>query len=84
MGDMGDDFRAMREDRRKKHQKWYRMNKEVIDKSGIDYIDKDEALTTPLKATFYPSTGRWTYKGKTFSGGAKAFVNWYQNHEKNT
>ena len=42
-------------------------------------------LTGKPQVQFWPSTGRWRARGKTFSGGAKAFLNWYKkqrgNHE---
>jgi hypothetical protein len=81
MGDMGDDFRAMRADRKERHADWHRENRAVIDASGYSYADRGETLLFRFKsvsADFYPSTGRWRVPGgkRTFSGGAEAFLAW--------
>lgn len=85
MGDMGEVFKVMKEDRQERHQKWHEENRAVIIASGLTFVDRGETLlfrresekNIPLSADFYPSTGRWTSKGKTFRGGAKSFINWW-------
>ncbi len=89
MGDMGDDFRAMREHRKQQHADWHRENRALIDASGIPYTDRDEALLFRLdgvRADFYPSTGRWRVPGgkRTFSGGAQKFIAWLRKRQERT
>ncbi len=85
MGDMSEDFKVLSEEKKKRHAKWHEENMAIIGKSDIQYEIKNhgECIVTPLKASFYPSTGRWTFKGKTYSGGAKSFINWYNKMEHN-
>lgn len=85
MGDMGEIFNAMKAETKERHAKWHKENRAVIDASGVPYQDRKEALlfrrktekNLPLSADFFPSTGRWRSKNKTFRGGAKAFLNWW-------
>ena len=84
MGDMGDDFRAMRDHRKERHARWHRLNRAAIDASGIPYTDRDETLLFRLdgvSADFYPSTGRWREPGNqyTYRGGAQAFLAWLKS-----
>lgn len=79
MGDMGDVFNAMRKEKKERHARWHKENREKIDASGIPYQDRGEALLFrfgKVKADFYPSTGRWRSGNRNFSGGAKSFLNW--------
>lgn len=87
MGDMGDDFRAMRSHTQRVHATWNRINTKAIKKSGIPYLDRGETFCFreegKPKVDFYPSTGRWREVGTserkpTLRGGAKAFLGWYR------
>lgn len=83
MGDMGDDFRAMRDAKKERHAGWHAANRRLIDASRISYIDRDEALlfrVCGVRADFYPSTGRWrdVDDGEAYRGGAQAFLAWLQ------
>lgn len=84
MGDTGDLYNAMREARKERHAKWHEENMKIMNESGIQFEAKNygESLVTPLKAVFHPSTGRWVYKNRSHRGGAKAFVAWYRELEK--
>lgn len=82
MGDMGEVFREMQKEKQERHAKWHKENRELIQKSGIPFTDRGEALLfrfSTVKADFYPSTGRWRAHSKTFKGGAKAFLGWLVN-----
>ena len=84
MGDMGDDFRVMREHRKELHEKWHKANRSLIDASGLPYEDKGEALLFRIgsvSADFYPSTGRWRVAGErdTYRGGGRVFLNWLRS-----
>lgn len=79
MGDMGEVFRAMQKDKQERHAKWHKENREAIEKSGIPFTDRGEALLfrfSTVRADFYPSTGRWRAQNKTLKGGAAAFLFW--------
>lgn len=86
MGDMADDFAAMRAHTKAKHQDWKRKNMETLNASGAIFTVTNHGETLLFrmsgypKVDFYPSTGRWRVAGvsKTFRGGAEAFLVWYQ------
>ena len=86
MGDMADDFAAMKAHRQEQHADWKKANMETLAASGVDFVmaTGGEALLFrepgKPKVDFYPSTGRWRVAGKTqtFRGGAEAFLNWYR------
>lgn len=81
--DMGTLFRIHNKDKQERHKRWHEENREAINVSGIPYKDKGETLlfreVGKPRVDFYPSTGRWRVVGvvRTFRGGAKAFLNWY-------
>jgi len=90
MGDMGDDFAAMRAHRQAQHADWKRRNMQVLSDSGAIFTVTNNGETLLFRMTgypmvdFYPSTGRWRVAGvkKTFSGGATAFLVWYKKQAK--
>jgi hypothetical protein len=85
MGDFNEVYEAMRKDRQEKHAEWKRLNTQILEKSGLVYmvagpetfIFREEGKP---KVDFYPSTGRWRElsSGRTFRGGATAFISWYK------
>lgn len=65
-----------------------RVNMKAVEESGILYVEanKGEALLfrdfMKVKAAdFFPSSGRWTSGGKTYSGGAEKFLAWWKGGE---
>ena len=88
MNDFGDIYQAMNEEKRKRHARWKVKNTEIIVNSGLlfDWAGQETILfrmDDKLKVDFYPSTGRWRVIGnnRTFSGGAKNFINWYRKQK---
>jgi len=85
MSDVGEDYKIMNEMKKKRHARWYKENKNVIDESKIPYVDKGGTLlfrqAGKIKVDFYPSTGRWKYnidgREVVMKGGAKNFLKWY-------
>lgn len=86
MGDMGDDFAAMKAHTQARHAEWKQKNMAVLGESGAIFTVTNHGETLLFrqpgkpKVDFYPSTGRWRIVGatsKTFSGGAQSFLNWY-------
>ena len=86
MGDMADDFNAMRSARQSRHAEWKEKNMKALESSGVRYRATNSGETVLFRAPqspavdFYPSTGRWRIAGinKTFGGGAEKFLNWYR------
>jgi len=91
MGDMGDDFAAMRAHTQAKHAEWKEKNMRILSDSGAIFTVTNNGETLLFRMTgypkvdFYPSTGRWRIVGgvrKAFSGGATAFLTWYKKQAK--
>lgn len=60
-----------------------RVNLKAVADSGLSFkiVNKGETLLfrdDSRAADFYPSSGRWTCKGKTYSGGAEKFLAWWK------
>ena len=74
-------FDAMRELRKERHREWKRTNMQALRKHGLfgRITNNGECIvfSRPIRADFYPSTGRWRSGGKTYSGGAEKFSAWY-------
>jgi hypothetical protein len=82
-------WRAIDEEKRQRHAEWKISNHAVIKKARIPYRwagEETMILRVPGKpnADFYPSTGRWRSGGKTYSGGAAKFLDWYSNQSGST
>jgi hypothetical protein len=86
MGDMGDDFAAMKAHTQAKHAEWKRKNMAVLSDSGAVFTVTNGGETLLFRQTgyprvdFYPSTGRWRVADvkETYRGGAKRFLEWYR------
>ena len=81
MGDMGDIFRIMKDDRKTRHADNKDINTRILDNASIPSRTSNDGECRTYKMSnqtvnFYPSTGRWHYKGQTFSGGASVFLQW--------
>lgn len=80
-----DAFRGMKQER---HAEWFAKNMEALRASGLRFTEHATSVVfrEPGKPAvdFYPHTGRWRLVGrknggsKTMSGGAKAFLRWYE------
>ena len=86
MGDMGDDFAAMKAHRQQQHADWKQKNTAILESGGLNLTVTNYGETILFRESgkpmvdFYPSTGRWRVAGvtRTFRGGADAFLNWYR------
>lgn len=78
MSDMGEDFKFLNQLKKERHANWHKENRRKIDAAGIPYTDRGETLLfrAGTSADFYPSTGRWRSGGRTYRGGAPAFLAW--------
>lgn len=83
--DISETYAAMNQEKRERHAEWKRLNTIALEESGIPYrVAGPETFifreVGKPKVDFYPSTGRWREmsSGKTFRGGAKAFIAWYK------
>ncbi len=85
MGDMADDFAAMKAHRQQQHADWKERNLATLNASSVIFTTTNYGETLLFrepgkpKVDFYPSTGRWRVAGltKTFRGGAGSFLSWY-------
>ncbi|MEQ8463539.1 hypothetical protein [Coleofasciculus sp. E2-BRE-01] len=77
----------LRQIRQESHAQWYQQNTAIIESAQIPFKWAGKQKVTMLfreenkpKVDFYPHTGRWRVAGvkKTFRGGAKSFIQWYQ------
>lgn len=82
--DMAATYKAMNDEKRKRHAEWKTINMAALDKSGIPYRKASEETILfrqpgKPKVDFYPSTGRWRVAGQsqTMRGGAAALLAWY-------
>ncbi len=78
-------WRDVREARKTKHQEMKEQNTRLLTEAGIAFREVNQGenllIREPGKPNvdFYPSTGRWRIpqKNQTYSGGAQAFLSWY-------
>ncbi len=85
MGDMAEVFREMQQDKKERHERWWSVNMKIIGATAYGYRTENAGQTILFrennkpKVDFYPHTGRWRIAGnpRTFSGGAKKFIEWY-------
>ena len=83
MGDMREEFAALKERTKERKAVRFDHNLEVVaaakdipikyQSSGVYRVD------TPAGAVmYYPATNCWQHKGKTYRGDGKAFTEWYR------
>ena len=83
------DFEQLKIDRENRRQWRLKVNWEVLNNSPIPFSTNNNGVTLLFRvkgkphADFYPGTGRWRSDGKTFKGGAKEFLKWYNKQNKN-
>ena len=78
-------WREIKEEKQVLHRQWKTQNMEVLKQSGLEFrVASEECIlfrnpNLPT-ADFYPSTGRWRdmKTGRTYGGGARAFIGWYK------
>jgi len=89
MGDMAEDFAAMKAHRQRQHADWKERNLAALNASAVIFTTTNNGETLLFresgkpKVDFYPSTGRWRVAGltKTLRGGARAFLSWYESQK---
>lgn len=82
--------RILRESRKRRHANWFTENVDYLEQhaqgmvSGIRNNGECFLFRNPdfPQADFFPSTGRWWSNGRTYSGGARAFLKWYMSLRK--
>ena len=72
---MKEAFQAMQKMKKERHEEWYKCNMEELEKSKIPFKWASDTCILIRekqypKIDFYPHTGRWRCKNKTYSGGA--------------
>lgn len=91
MGDMADDFAAMKAHRQQQHADWKRRNMMALNRAVAGrFTSTNYGETLCFRESgkpmvdFYPSTGRWRIVGansQTFRGGAESFLRWYEKQK---
>jgi hypothetical protein len=81
--DTAESGRALTEARKNRHAFWKESNMKILNNAHIVFEIKNNGehlrfINGALNIDFYPSTGRWRSEGKTYSGGAEAFLSWYR------
>jgi len=81
MGDMGDDFRFLKEMAKDERESRLESNMRYLNKIEADYEVYNAGYQLNFKVSFgtiafYPSTNRWVLNGKTHYGNAEDLVNW--------
>lgn len=86
MGDMREVFDQHRQVDKERKLTGAVRNRQQLNDAGIS--TEAEQSNGALKFTtsvgtvmFYMTTGRWTLKNKTFTGGAQSFVNWAKKNK---
>ena len=89
MGEMGEIYKDLKETYKTRKAAKQRINFIAL----REWLEKDEELQNFVeyrehsvlfrfpgkpKADFFPTTNKWRSKNKTFYGGAKSFLNWYE------
>jgi hypothetical protein len=72
MGDMGDVFAGMRDDRQARHAEWFEKNMAALRAAGLLSRDRVTLQSSAVlfreygrpKVDFYPHTGRWRVVGE--------------------
>ena len=89
MGDMGDIFRDIRAYKKRERERRAIGNMKTLANHGIEYHEWNGGYIlliypkgSKAPASFYPTTGRWTFRGRTYRGGANSFVHWLRKMEK--
>ena len=87
MGDMGDDFRAMKEMAKDRKAGNMMKNLTYLNQIGADYEVHNNGYQLNFNTSlgiiaFYPSTNKWVFDGKTHYGTAKDLANWVFNRLK--
>ena len=77
--------RIMTQMRKDRHAEWHKENMDALRASefrqAFTVTNGGECILfrQNVSADFYPSTGRWRSKNKTYRGGAKAFIAWLKS-----
>ena len=84
MGDMREEFDALKQYKREQKTKRHDHNVEVLfGESEIPAREQSKNVwrvdTAAGAVMYYPATNCWQHKGKTMRGDVHAFINWFKN-----
>lgn len=84
MGDMRDDFRAMKQRSQEKRAGNREASAELLRAAGIEFVSKNEGahLIVEGRIDFWPGTGRWIVRSdkRIDRRGVKALINFVKTH----
>ena len=80
MGDVGDDYRAMREVKNEKKKSNIVESTKLLEEAGFDIDSRNNGVHLIVDwndktVDFWPSTGKWTVRGGKTSRGVKGLIN---------
>lgn len=84
MGEQAEYGSAMQQARKDRHREWREMNMQFLQAAGATFVERNFGEMLMFRADgkpaadFFPSTGRWRSGGRTFSGGARRFLEWLE------
>ena len=79
MGDMGDIFKSLKEDRRVKKSSNKESSTQILIDNGIEFESKNNGVHLIItcrsgKIDFWPSTGKWTPRGERDGRGISKLI----------
>lgn len=79
MGDMGDIFKALKEDRKIKKDSNRVSSTQILEDHGIEFESKNHGVHLIItcdtgKIDFWPSTGKWTPRGERSGRGISKLI----------
>lgn len=80
MGDMGDDFRAMKQHNKEKRASNTKSSTELLSENRIGFESKNFGAHLIVegmkgKVDFWPSTGKWIARSGNYGRGIKSLIN---------
>lgn len=85
ISDETDEWAEHKKEIQERHAEWWENNTKILKGSGLPFrvASRESYIFREIekpKVDFYPSTGRWSDvgTGRTYSGGATSFINWYK------
>jgi hypothetical protein len=79
MGDMGDDFRAMKQHSKEKRASNTVTSTEILTQSSVEFESKNSGAHLIVvgakgKIDFWPSTGKWAARSGNYGRGIKSLL----------
>lgn len=84
MGDMAEDFRALKEYHKERRAEKATVNVAKLEELGIPAREQSKNVfridTEHGAVMYYPPSNKWQHRGKVHRGDIKSFHGWLKNH----